>query len=96
MVVLDVGANVDSTPEMLAQFAVMGEIYSRIIFRNPQAPRRACSPSAKKSTRATNSPAPPLPLLKALPHAISSATWKAATSSAASPTWWCATASSAT
>src|SRR5262249_28453750 len=25
----------DSTKEMLAQFAVMGEIYSRIIFRNP-------------------------------------------------------------
>src|SRR5262245_23350024 len=34
VVLLDVGANVDSTPEMLAQFAVMGEVYSRIIFRN--------------------------------------------------------------
>ena len=30
-VVVDVGANVDSTPEMLGQFAVMGSIYSRII-----------------------------------------------------------------
>lgn len=30
-VLIDVGANVDSTPEMLAQFAVMGENYSRII-----------------------------------------------------------------
>ena len=30
-VVIDVGANVDSTPQMLAQFAVMGEVYSRVI-----------------------------------------------------------------
>ena len=30
-VVVDVGANVDSTPEMLSQFAVMGSIYSRTI-----------------------------------------------------------------
>ncbi len=30
-VVVDVGANVDSTPEMLSQFAVMGTIYSRAI-----------------------------------------------------------------
>jgi len=31
-IVLDVGANVDCTPENLEQFAVMGEIYYRIIF----------------------------------------------------------------
>jgi glycerol-3-phosphate acyltransferase PlsX len=30
-VVVDVGANVDCSPEMLSQFAVMGEIYSRIV-----------------------------------------------------------------
>lgn len=37
-VVLDVGANVDSTPEMLAQFAVMGELYSRSVLhtRSPR------------------------------------------------------------
>jgi glycerol-3-phosphate acyltransferase PlsX len=37
-VIVDVGANVDSTPTMLAQFAVMGEIYSRVIFhtQNPK------------------------------------------------------------
>lgn len=37
-VMVDVGANVDSTPRMLAQFAVMGNIYSRIIFhtQNPR------------------------------------------------------------
>lgn len=30
---IDVGANVDCTPKMLAQFAIMAEIYSRLIFR---------------------------------------------------------------
>ena len=30
-VMIDVGANVDSTPQMLAEFAVMGEAYSRVI-----------------------------------------------------------------
>lgn len=34
-VMLDVGANVDCTPHMLAQFAVMGDIYSRVIFHTP-------------------------------------------------------------
>jgi glycerol-3-phosphate acyltransferase PlsX len=32
-VMLDVGANVDSTPKMLAQFAIMGSIYSEGVFR---------------------------------------------------------------
>lgn len=35
-VLLDVGANVDSTPRMLSQFALMGEVYSRVIFRTKQ------------------------------------------------------------
>ncbi len=35
VVVVDVGANVDCTPDMLAQFAVMGDIYSRQILRRP-------------------------------------------------------------
>jgi len=37
-VMVDVGANVDCTPRMLAQFAIMGDIYSRVIFRteNPR------------------------------------------------------------
>jgi glycerol-3-phosphate acyltransferase PlsX len=34
-VVVDVGANVDSSARMLAQFAVMGGIYSRAILHNP-------------------------------------------------------------
>ncbi|MBV8552911.1 MAG: phosphate acyltransferase PlsX [Acidobacteriaceae bacterium] len=33
-VMLDVGANVDCTAKMLAQFAVMGNAYSRVIFHN--------------------------------------------------------------
>jgi phosphate acyltransferase len=36
VVVVDVGANVDCSPRMLAQFAVMGEIYSSIILRRPK------------------------------------------------------------
>lgn len=35
-VILDVGANVDCNAKMLAQFAVMGNAYSRVIFRNPR------------------------------------------------------------
>ncbi|MGO9096210.1 MAG: phosphate acyltransferase PlsX [Bryobacteraceae bacterium] len=31
VVLMDVGANVDSSPQMLAQFAVMGDIYARVI-----------------------------------------------------------------
>src|SRR5438445_2614358 len=31
VVIVDVGANVDCSPQMLAQFAIMGEIYSRVI-----------------------------------------------------------------
>src|SRR5215471_2894887 len=36
VLVVDVGANVDCSPRMLAQFAVMAEIYSRIILRRPK------------------------------------------------------------
>jgi phosphate acyltransferase len=36
VVVVDVGANVDCSPGMLTQFAVMGEIYSRIILGRPK------------------------------------------------------------
>lgn len=34
-VLIDVGANVDSSPEMLAQFAVMGKVYSEVICHRP-------------------------------------------------------------
>jgi len=36
VVVVDVGANVDCSARMLAQFGVMGEIYSSIILRRPR------------------------------------------------------------
>jgi glycerol-3-phosphate acyltransferase PlsX len=35
VVLVDVGANVDCTPRMLGQFAVMAEIYSRVILGQP-------------------------------------------------------------
>ncbi|MBI5083937.1 MAG: phosphate acyltransferase PlsX [Acidobacteria bacterium] len=37
-VLVDVGANVDSSARMLAQFALMGEVYSRLVFHT-QSPR---------------------------------------------------------
>ncbi len=39
VVVIDVGANVDCSPRQLAQFAVMAEIYSRMIVRTRPNPR---------------------------------------------------------
>jgi glycerol-3-phosphate acyltransferase PlsX len=65
-VVLDVGANVDSTPEMLAQFAVMGEIYSRIIFRNIR-PRVGLLSIGEEEHKGNDLTKAALPLLKALP-----------------------------
>jgi len=41
-VLLDAGANVDSKPAHLVQFAVMGEIYYRAIF-GTRRPKVACS-----------------------------------------------------
>jgi glycerol-3-phosphate acyltransferase PlsX len=35
VILVDVGANVDCSPRMLAQFAVMSEIYSRVVLRRP-------------------------------------------------------------
>jgi phosphate acyltransferase len=36
VVVVDVGANVDCEPEMLQQFGLMGEIYSRLVLKIPR------------------------------------------------------------
>ena len=38
VVVVDVGANVDCSPQMLVQFGIMGEIYSRLVYHT-QTPR---------------------------------------------------------
>jgi glycerol-3-phosphate acyltransferase PlsX len=66
VVVVDVGANVDSTPEMLAQFAVMGDIYSRIIFRtaNPRVGLLSIGEEEHKGNELTRAATP---LLKLLP-----------------------------
>jgi phosphate acyltransferase len=66
VVVLDVGANVDCTAEMLAQFAVMGEIYSRTIFHNrhPRVGLLSIGEEEHKGNELTRSATP---LLKALP-----------------------------
>jgi glycerol-3-phosphate acyltransferase PlsX len=66
VVVLDLGANVDCSPRMLAQFAVMGHIYSRVIFgiEDPRVGLLSIGEEEHKGnelTRATT------PLLRALP-----------------------------
>jgi glycerol-3-phosphate acyltransferase PlsX len=66
VVVVDVGANVDSTPAMLAQFAIMGEIYSRIIFRN-RAPRVGLLSIGEEEHKGNDLTRAATPLLKSLP-----------------------------
>jgi len=65
-VMVDVGANVDCSPQMLAQFAVMGEIYSRVIFRteNPTVGLLSIGEEEHKGNELTRSATP---LLKSLP-----------------------------
>ena len=66
VVVLDVGANVDSSPEMLAQFAVMGEIYSRVIFKNVK-PRVGLLSIGEEEHKGNELTKAATPLLKTLP-----------------------------
>lgn len=66
VVVLDVGANVDSSPEMLAQFAVMGEVYSRIIFHNRR-PRVGLLSIGEEEHKGNDLTRRATPLMKALP-----------------------------
>jgi phosphate acyltransferase len=66
VIVVDVGANVDSTPEMLAQFAVMGEMYSRIIFRN-RSPRVGILSIGEEEHKGNDLTRAATPLIKALP-----------------------------
>ncbi|MBV8842850.1 MAG: phosphate acyltransferase PlsX [Bryobacterales bacterium] len=66
VVVLDVGANVDSRPEMLAQFAVMGEVYSRIIFHNRR-PRVGLLSIGEEEHKGNDLTRAAQPLIKALP-----------------------------
>src|SRR5579872_3811161 len=66
VVVVDVGANVDCTPRMLAQFAVMGEIYSRVIFHvaRPRVGLLSIGEEEHKGNELTRSATP---VLKSLP-----------------------------
>ncbi len=66
VVVVDVGANVDSSPAMLAQFAVMGEIYSRIIFHIKR-PRVGLLSIGEEEHKGNDLTKGATPLLKALP-----------------------------
>lgn len=66
VVVVDVGANVDCEPRMLAQFAVMGDIYSRVIFHTvcPKVGLLSIGEEEHKGNDLTRAAAP---LLKMLP-----------------------------
>jgi glycerol-3-phosphate acyltransferase PlsX len=66
VVLLDVGANVDCSPKMLAQFAVMGEIYSRIILHNTH-PRVGLLSIGEEEHKGNELTRAAFPLLKALP-----------------------------
>jgi glycerol-3-phosphate acyltransferase PlsX len=66
VVVIDVGANVDCPPRQLAQFAVMGEIYSRAILhrKNPRVGLLSIGEEEHKGNELTRAVTP---LLKCLP-----------------------------
>lgn len=66
VVVVDVGANVDCTPRMLAQFAVMGDIYCRVIFHNPK-PRVGLLSIGEEEHKGNELTRTATPVLKALP-----------------------------
>lgn len=66
VVVVDVGANVDCSPNMLAQFAVMGEIYSRVIFHTER-PRVGLLSIGEEEHKGNELTKAATPLLKALP-----------------------------
>jgi phosphate acyltransferase len=66
VVVVDVGANVDCSPKMLAQFAVMGEIYSRVVFRTER-PRVGILSIGEEEHKGNELTRAATPLLKALP-----------------------------
>src|ERR1051326_5818832 len=66
VVVVDVGANVDCSARMLAQFAIMGEIYARVIFRNPR-PRVGLLSIGEEEHKGNELTRSVTPLLKSLP-----------------------------
>ncbi len=67
VVMIDVGANVDSSPSMLAQFAVMGDIYSRLIFHT-KAPKVGLLSIGEEEHKGNALTHEAMPLLKTLRH----------------------------
>ncbi|MBI3698384.1 MAG: phosphate acyltransferase PlsX [Acidobacteria bacterium] len=65
-VLIDVGANVDSTPQMLTQFAIMGEAYSRGICRQER-PRVGLLSIGEEEHKGNDLTRQATPLLKELP-----------------------------
>lgn len=65
-VLVDVGANVDCSPQMLAQFAVMGEVYSRVIF-STERPRVGLLSIGEEEHKGNELTKQAFPLLKSLP-----------------------------
>ena len=66
VVMMDVGANVDCSPQMLAQFAVMGDIYSRVIFGN-ESPRVGLLSIGEEEHKGNDLTRTATPLLRTLP-----------------------------
>jgi phosphate acyltransferase len=66
-VMLDVGANVDCSPKMLAQFAVMGNAYSRVIFKTRD-PRVGLLSIGEEEHKGNSLTRDAYPLLKSLKH----------------------------
>jgi glycerol-3-phosphate acyltransferase PlsX len=66
-VMLDVGANVDSSPQMLAQFAVMGDAFARIIYHKTR-PRVGLLSIGEEEHKGNALTHEAFPLLKALQH----------------------------
>ncbi len=66
VVVVDVGANVDCSPRMIAQFAVMGEIYSRVVLRIPR-PRVGMLSIGEEAHKGNEMTRSAWPLLQSLP-----------------------------
>ena len=64
--VLDVGANVDCTPNMLEQFAVMGEVYSRVLLGCPY-PRVGLLSIGEEDHKGNELTRETMPLLKQQP-----------------------------
>ena len=65
-VMVDVGANVDCEPKMLMQFAVMGDIYSRIIFHTAR-PKVGLLSIGEEEHKGNELTKAATPLLKSLP-----------------------------